>query len=51
MLAESTTLLIVYKALRLPVLVIALGFIIYYLYNKKNRNRVEEPKYRMLEED
>lgn len=51
MLAEATTLLLVYKALRLPVLVIALAFIIYYLYNKKNRNRVEEPKYRMLEED
>lgn len=51
MLAETTTLLLVYKALRLPVLVIALAFIIYYLYNKKNRNRMEEPKYRMLEED
>lgn len=51
MLAESTTLLLIYKALRLPILVIALAFIVYYLYNKKNRERVEQPKYRMLEED
>lgn len=49
--ADDTTLLLIYKALRLPVLVIAMGFIVYYLYNKKNRNRMEEPKYRMLEED
>jgi hypothetical protein len=47
----SLTLLVIYKALRLPVLVIALGFIIFFLYKKNNREAVETPKYRMLEED
>lgn len=44
-------LLIIYKGLRLPLLVIAIGYIIFYVYNKKRRDRIEEPKYRMLEED
>jgi len=48
---EEITLLVIYKALRLPVLVIAMGFIIYYVYNKKNREIIESPKYKMLEED
>ena len=43
--------LMVYKALRLPVLVIAITFIIFYVYNRKRRDKMEEPKYRMLEED
>lgn len=48
---DSLQILIIYKALRLPVLVFAIGFIIFYLYSKKRRDKVEEPKYRMLEED
>lgn len=44
-------LLIIYKGLRLPLLVIAIGYIIFYVYSKKRRDRMEEPKYRMLEED
>jgi cbb3-type cytochrome oxidase subunit 3 len=43
--------LMVYKALRLPVLVIAITFIIFYVYNRKRKDKMEEPKYRMLEED
>ncbi|HMV44047.1 MAG TPA: cbb3-type cytochrome c oxidase subunit 3 [Leptospiraceae bacterium] len=45
------TALVVYKALRLPVLVIAIMFITFYLYSKKRRELVETPKYRMLDED
>jgi hypothetical protein len=45
-------LLIAYKALRLPLLVLALGFITWYVYGgRKRRAQMEEPKYRMLEED
>ncbi|MDX1958506.1 MAG: cbb3-type cytochrome c oxidase subunit 3 [Leptospiraceae bacterium] len=44
-------LLMIYKGLRLPVLILALSYITYYLYSKKNREKMEIPKYRMLEED
>lgn len=48
---QMMTALVVYKALRLPVLVIAITFITFYLYSKKRRELVETPKYRMLDED
>ena len=44
-------LLIIYKALRLPLLVIALGMITWYTSGRKRRDMMEQPKYRMLEED
>jgi cbb3-type cytochrome oxidase subunit 3 len=44
-------LLVIYKFVRLPFLVLALSYIIFYVYNGKRRDRMEEPKYRMLEED
>jgi cbb3-type cytochrome oxidase subunit 3 len=44
-------LLTIYKAIRLPLLVFALTFIIFYVYNKKRKDRLEAPKYRMLDED
>lgn len=44
-------LLVIYKAIRLALLVIGLGFITWYVYNKKRDKSIEEPKYRMLEED
>ncbi|MEM7179948.1 MAG: cbb3-type cytochrome c oxidase subunit 3 [Spirochaetota bacterium] len=44
-------LLILYKGLRLPLMGIAICYIIFYVYSKKRRARIEEPKYRMLEED
>ncbi len=43
--------LIIYKALRLPVLVIAMLYITMYVYNKRRKESIESPKYRMLEED
>ncbi|MCP5500076.1 MAG: cbb3-type cytochrome c oxidase subunit 3 [Leptospiraceae bacterium] len=48
---EHFDLLLIYKSLRLPILVIAIGYIIFYVYSKKRRTQIEEPKYRMLEED
>ncbi len=45
------TLLIIYKGLRLPVLVLAIGYITYHVYKKRKKEEVERPKYRMLEED
>lgn len=45
-------LLVIYKSLRLPVLVAALLFITWYTYGSKTRReRIEQAKYRMLEED
>lgn len=44
-------LLIIYKALRLPVLVFALGVITFILYKKKNRKEFEVAKIRMMEEE
>ncbi|EPG75663.1 hypothetical protein LEP1GSC058_0571 [Leptospira fainei serovar Hurstbridge str. BUT 6] len=41
----------IYKALRLPVLVIAIAIIFAYVYGRKRKDRMEKPKYRMLEED
>ncbi|EQA36132.1 hypothetical protein LEP1GSC050_1105 [Leptospira broomii serovar Hurstbridge str. 5399] len=41
----------IYKALRLPVLVIAIAIIFAYVYARKRKDRMEKPKYRMLEED
>lgn len=43
--------LMIYKALRLPVMILAISYITYYLYSKKRREAVEVPKYRMLDED
>lgn len=48
---DNDTLLLVYKSLRLPILVLAITFIIMYVYSRKKRDKMEEPKYRMLEED
>lgn len=44
-------LLLIYKSLRLPVLVIALSFITWYVYSKKRKEEMEAPKYNMLKED
>ncbi|AOP34288.1 MULTISPECIES: cytochrome oxidase maturation protein [Leptospira] len=41
----------IYKFARLPVLVLAIGLITAYVYNKKRKVQMEDPKYRMLEED
>ncbi|TGN18762.1 cbb3-type cytochrome c oxidase subunit 3 [Leptospira idonii] len=41
----------IYKALRLPVMMIAIAVISLYVYRKSRKDRIEEPKYRMLEED
>jgi hypothetical protein len=48
---EDMTLLMIYKSLRLPILMIAISYITFYLYSKKRRELVELPKYRMLDED
>ncbi|MCB1178872.1 MAG: CcoQ/FixQ family Cbb3-type cytochrome c oxidase assembly chaperone [Leptospiraceae bacterium] len=48
---DDITLLVIYKSLRLPLLVIALLVIFFHTYRKKNRESMETPKYRMLEED
>ena len=47
----ETEILIAYNALRLPLLVGAIAFVIFYVYNKKRKDILENPKYRMLEED
>jgi hypothetical protein len=44
-------LLIIYKGLRLPLLVIAIGYITYYVYKKRTKEEIERPAKRMLEED
>lgn len=44
-------LLVIYKAIRLPILVIALTYIIFYVYNTRRKDRLEAPKYKMLDED
>ena len=44
-------LLLIYKALRLPLLGLAIVFITFYVYNRKRKEHFENPKYRMLEED
>jgi cbb3-type cytochrome oxidase subunit 3 len=44
-------LLILYKSVRLPILILAVGYVFFYVYNKKRKDQLEEPKYRMLEED
>jgi len=44
-------LLIFYKSFRLPLLILVLSYILYFLYNKRNREKMEIPKYRMMEED
>ncbi|WP_411822483.1 cbb3-type cytochrome c oxidase subunit 3 [Leptospira sp. 'Mane'] len=41
----------IYKALRLPVMILAISIIVLYVYRKSRKERIEEPKYRMLEED
>ncbi|MCE9502073.1 MAG: cbb3-type cytochrome c oxidase subunit 3 [Leptospira sp.] len=45
------TLLVIYKSLRLPVLIAAIIYIVIYVYNSKRKEQLERPKYRMLEED
>ncbi|GBF51873.1 cytochrome oxidase maturation protein [Leptospira ryugenii] len=47
----ESDILIVYKGLRLPVLVLAIGYIIYYVYKVRTKEEVERPAQRMLEED
>ena len=45
-------LLIIYKSFRLPLLMVAMGFITWYTYcSKKRRVIIEEAKFRMLDED
>ncbi|EPG67106.1 cbb3-type cytochrome c oxidase subunit 3 [Leptospira wolffii] len=41
----------IYKSLRLPVMVIAISIIILYVYRRSRKDRMESPKFRMLEED
>ncbi|PJZ70460.1 CcoQ/FixQ family Cbb3-type cytochrome c oxidase assembly chaperone [Leptospira perolatii] len=41
----------IYKSLRLPLLVLAITIITFYVYSRKRKERMENPKYRMLEED
>ncbi|TGK37424.1 cbb3-type cytochrome c oxidase subunit 3 [Leptospira gomenensis] len=41
----------IYKFARLPLLVLAIVLITAYVYNKKRKTQMEEPKFRMLEED
>lgn len=48
---DELDLLILYKSLRLPVLIAAVAFVFYYVFSKKRKKRLEEPKYKMLEED
>lgn len=48
---DELDLLIIYKSLRLPILIIAVVYVFFYVYNKKRKDKLEEPKYRMLEED
>ena len=43
--------LVIYKGMRLPVLMVAIIFIVFYVYNRKRKEHLENPKYRMLEED
>ncbi|MBP9889900.1 MAG: cbb3-type cytochrome c oxidase subunit 3 [Leptospiraceae bacterium] len=43
--------LMIYKSLRLPVMILAICYITFYLYSKKRKEAVETPKYRMLDED
>ena len=45
------SILVIYKSLRLPVLVAAIIYIIIYVYNSKRKEQLEKPKYRMMEED
>ena len=49
---SEVDILIFYKSLRLPVLMIAMGFITWFTYgSKKRRDAIEQAKFRMLEED
>lgn len=49
---SEVEILVIYKSLRLPVLVLALGFITWYTYgNQRRRETIEQAKFRMLEED
>ncbi|TGJ98462.1 cbb3-type cytochrome c oxidase subunit 3 [Leptospira langatensis] len=41
----------IYKALRLPLLGFSILYIIFYVYKSSRKERMEEPKYKMLEED
>ncbi|MDF3819929.1 cbb3-type cytochrome c oxidase subunit 3 [Leptospira sp. 96542] len=48
---DDSNLLLIYKSLRLPLLVLAIGYITYYVYKQRTKDEMEKPKYRMLEED
>lgn len=48
---NDADLLLIYKSMRLPILVIAIAYITYYVYKKRSKEEMEKPKYRMLEED
>ncbi|XDD48839.1 cbb3-type cytochrome c oxidase subunit 3 [Leptospira sp. WS92.C1] len=41
----------IYKFARLPLLVLAITLITFYVYNRKRKTQMEDPKFRMLEED
>lgn len=44
-------LLTLYKAVRLPLLVFVLAYIIFYVYKRGRKDEMESPKFRMLEDD
>ncbi|MDZ4726320.1 MAG: cbb3-type cytochrome c oxidase subunit 3 [Leptospira sp.] len=48
---NDSDILLIYKSLRLPFLVIAIGYITYYVYKKRTKEEIERPAHRMLEED
>ncbi|TGK25838.1 cbb3-type cytochrome c oxidase subunit 3 [Leptospira yasudae] len=41
----------IYKFARLPILALAIALITAYVYNRKRKTEMEEPKFRMLQED
>lgn len=51
LLALSGAWLVIYNALRLPVMIVGMLFITLYVYNRKKEEHMESPKYRMMEED
>jgi cbb3-type cytochrome oxidase subunit 3 len=43
--------LLIYKASRLILLFLAIVYVVYYFYSPKRRDKIEEAKFRMLQED
>ena len=41
----------IYKGLRLPALMVVLGYIVWYVYRPKVKAKMEKAKYDMLKED